>query len=205
MGIFNRSLSVYLFVNCARNGTTWTVPKSMRILKFTACFREGLIHEWKHTLLAPPLPLMLVNKSQLHSTHSHCWNILLQHCSSNCKLRILVKPSPALQATGHCHQLGLAYGCETWAYPTNTLLATVAFMLLLAQTCFHKQALLTTHSYMTQQHSTKLLCKKKMCWSKLIFKVLTTTWGALPSHILANLIINALFDTNADRKVGKSQ
>ena len=28
-------------------------------------------------------------------------------------------------------QLGLAHGCETWAYPTNTLLATVAFLLLL--------------------------------------------------------------------------
>ena len=36
----------------------------------------------------------------------------------------LLKPSPALQASGHCHQLGLAYGCETWAFPTNTLLAT---------------------------------------------------------------------------------
>ena len=47
------------------------------------------------------------------------------------KLRILVKAQPALQAPGHCHQLGLAYGRKTWAYPTNTLSATVAFLLLL--------------------------------------------------------------------------
>ena len=25
--------------------------------QFTACLWEGLIHEWKHTLLAPPLSL----------------------------------------------------------------------------------------------------------------------------------------------------
>ena len=34
------------------------------------------------------------------------------------------------QAPGHCHQLGLAYGRETWVYLTNTLSATVAFLLL---------------------------------------------------------------------------
>ena len=51
-------------------------------------------------------------------------------CSTNGKLRILVKAQPAPQAPGHCHQLGLAYGRETWVYPTNTLSATVAFLLL---------------------------------------------------------------------------
>ena len=51
----------------------------------------------------------------------------LWHCSTNGKLRILVKAQPAPQAPGHCHQLGLAYGRETWLYPTNTLSATVAF------------------------------------------------------------------------------
>ena len=39
--------------------------------KFTACLREGLIHEWKQALLAPPLPLMLLNNSRLCSTHNH--------------------------------------------------------------------------------------------------------------------------------------
>ena len=37
--------------------------------KFTACLREGLIHKWKQALLAPPLPIMLLNNSRLCSTH----------------------------------------------------------------------------------------------------------------------------------------
>ena len=44
----------------------------------------------------------------------------LRHCSTNSKLRILVKTQPAPQAPDHCHQLGLAYGRENWVYPTNT-------------------------------------------------------------------------------------
>jgi len=47
----------------------------------------------------------------------------------NCVFQL--KPCPALQAPGHCHPLGLAYSRETWAYPTETLLASVAFLLLL--------------------------------------------------------------------------
>ena len=46
---------------------------------------------------------------------------------------------------------GLAYGCETWAYPTNTVLATVAFLWLLDINLL-SWAGITTHSYMTQQH-----------------------------------------------------
>ena len=47
-------------------------PKSAtaHFKKFTACLREGLIHEWKQALLAPPLPLMSLNNSQLCSTHN---------------------------------------------------------------------------------------------------------------------------------------
>ena len=68
--------------------------------KFTACLREGLIHEWKQALLAPPPP---------------------------------------------------------WAYPTNTLLAAVAFLLLL-DTNLLPQAGSTHYSQLpTLQHSTKLL------------------------------------------------
>ena len=37
--------------------------------KFTACLREGLIHEWKQALLAPPLSIMSLNNSRLCSTH----------------------------------------------------------------------------------------------------------------------------------------
>ena len=81
----------------------------------------------------------------------------LWHCSTNGKLRILVKAQPAPQAPGHCHQLGLAYGRETWVYPTNTLSATVAF-LLLPDTNLLPQVAITHYSQLlTRQHSTKLL------------------------------------------------
>ena len=110
----------------------------------------------------------------------------------NCVFQL--KPSPVLQAPGNCHQLGLAYGHETWAYPTNSLLATVAFLLLL-DTNLLPQAGSTHYSQLpTLQHSTKLLFF--LSRSKLIFKVPTTTWGILPDYILTNLIINALLDAN---------
>ena len=64
-------------------------------------------------------------------------------------------------------------------------------------TYFHNQALLTTHSYMTWQH---LLYS----FFGLIFKISTATSGVPQSHILANLIINALLDVNADKKLWKS-
>ena len=68
-----------------------------------------------------------------------------------------VKAQPASQAPGHCHQLGLAYGRETWVYPTNTLSAAVAF-LLLPDTNLLPQAGITHYSQLlTRQHSTKFL------------------------------------------------
>ena len=70
----------------------------------------------------------------------------------NCAFSEL-KPSPALQALGHCHQLGLTYGHETWVYPTNTLSATVAF-LLLPDTNLLPQAGITHYS---QLHDTTAL------------------------------------------------
>ena len=42
-----------------------------------------------------------------------------------------LKPSPELEAPGHGHLLSLAYDRKTWAYPVSTVLATVAFLLLL--------------------------------------------------------------------------
>ena len=63
--------------------------------KFTACLREGLIHEWKQALLAPPLPLMSLNNSRLRSTHSHCSAPL----AANDKLCMLVKAQPSTQST----------------------------------------------------------------------------------------------------------
>ena len=48
-------------------------------------------------------------------------------------------------APGHCHQLGLAYGRETWVYPHSQ--PVWPFWCFQTQTYFHKQALRTTHSY----------------------------------------------------------
>ena len=93
-----------------------------------------------------------------HSSVPHTATIemaCLRQCSTNGKLRILVNTQPAPQAPGHCHQLGLAYGRETWLYPTNTLSATVRLSAASRhKTCFHKQGLLTTHSY---RHDSTLL------------------------------------------------
>ena len=70
--------------------------------------------------------------------------------TANCVFQL--KPSPVLQALGHCHQLGLAYGCETWAYPTNTLLATVSFLLLQDTNLFPQAGI--THYSQLLTHST---------------------------------------------------
>ena len=81
----------------------------------------------------------------------------LRHCSTNGKLCILVKAQPAPQAPGHCHQLGLAYGCEAWVYPTDTLSATVAF-LLLPDTNLLPQGGITYYSQLPTQQLLNSLC-----------------------------------------------
>ena len=57
----------------------------------------------------------------------------------------IYKPSPALEAPGHSNLLGLAYDRKTWAYPMSTVLATVAFLLLL-DTSLLSQAGITHYS-----------------------------------------------------------
>ena len=54
----------------------------------------------------------------------------LQHCSSNSKLRIQVKAQPSTPSTWPLSPTRLGIRLETWAYPTNILSATVAFLLL---------------------------------------------------------------------------
>ena len=68
-----------------------------RFQKFTACLREGLIHEWKQALLAPPLPLMLLNNVPHTSALQHS---SLQHRNNNCISHILVKAQPSTRSTG---------------------------------------------------------------------------------------------------------
>ena len=55
-------------------------------------------------------------------------------------------------------------------------------------------------SYMTRQHSTKLLFEKKVNLS--LTSKFQPLRGAPPSHILTNLMY-ALLDANANRKLGK--
>ena len=127
--------------------------------KFTACLREGA-HSRLLVHIASPTSPPYVGTHATHSSVPHTATVempCLRQCSTNGKLRILVKAQPAPQAPGHCHQLGLAYGRETWVYPTNTLSATVAF-LLLPDTNLLPQAGITHYSQLlTRQHSTKLL------------------------------------------------
>ena len=97
---------------------------------FTGCLREGLIHEWKQALLAPPLPLAkqltaLFHTQTLFSFLFYCIVVPTIYCAFQ------LKPSPTLEALGHGHLLGLAYDRKTWAYPMSTVLATVAFLPLL--------------------------------------------------------------------------
>ena len=74
----------------------------------------------------------------------------------NCAFQLKPSLHPK-HAPDHCHQLGLAYGRETWVYPMNTLSATVAF-LLLPDTNLLPQVAITHYSQLlTRQHSTKLL------------------------------------------------
>ena len=71
--------------------------------KFTAC----LWHAWKHTLLAPSLPLMLVINSWLCVTHNYCSPLLFTGVySMNNKLYTLVqKAQPSTQSMHELHPL----------------------------------------------------------------------------------------------------
>ena len=105
-----------------------TQPKSMHISK--NCQWEGLIHKWKHTLLALLNPLMSVNISWFCSTHNHCSALLyVQKCNTNDKLCIPIKAQPCTQSTWSDHQLGLVHSRNMWAYPTISLGHCVPFQL----------------------------------------------------------------------------
>ena len=66
--------------------------------KFTACLWEGLIHEWKQALLAPPLPLMSTHGSVPHTAPLQLSS--QRQRSTNDILRILVKAQPSTRSTG---------------------------------------------------------------------------------------------------------
>ena len=129
----------------------------MHVLKkFTACLREGLIHEWKQALLAPPLPLILLNNSRLCSTHKHSSAFFsTAYRSTNDILHILVKAQSSTRS--HSHLLGLAYDRKTWAYPMSTVLAIVVFLLLVDTSLPSQGGFMHYSQQLTLQRSTKLL------------------------------------------------
>ena len=123
--------------------------------KFTAWLQEGLIHEWKQTITSPTSP-PYVAKQLTTLFHTQPLFSLLVYCSVVPTIYWL-KPSPALEALGHGHLLGLAYNRKTWAYPMSTVLATVAFLLLLDTSLLSQAGIMHYSQLLTLQHSTKVL------------------------------------------------
>ena len=134
----------------------------------------------------------------------------LWHCSTNGKLRILVKAQPCTPSTWPLSPTRL--GIRPWdlglsnEYTLGHYGLSAAFRHKLASTSSH-------HALLTATDTTALYWTPSCVFfcvffflsrSKLIFKVPTTTWGVPPGHILTNLIINWLLDGNANRKWGKS-
>ena len=137
-----------MFVNCSQNGQLGLYQNQCTFGKIHSLSMGGAHSRLLANIASPTSPTYVGTQltALFHTQPLHVEMLFLRHSSTNGKLRILVKAQPAPQAPGHCHQLGLAYGRETWVYPTNTLSATVAF-LLLPYTNLLPQAGNTTHSY----------------------------------------------------------
>ena len=103
---------------------------------------------------------MSLNNSRFCSTHNSSsaflsmatYTVVYQRY-----MRILVKAQPSTKAPGHDHLLGLAYDRKTWACPMSTVLATVAFLLLLDTSLLSQAGTMHYSQLLTLQHSTKLL------------------------------------------------
>ena len=93
--IYSQTRARLMFVTTLEMDNFDCTKMNARFQKFTACLREGLIHEWKQALLAPPLPLMSLNNSRFCSTHSHRTAPLAWLYRTSGKLRILVKAQPS--------------------------------------------------------------------------------------------------------------
>ena len=96
--------------------------------KFTACLQEGLIHEWKQALLAPPLPLTSLNNSRFCSTHNHCSAFLSTAAYyTNDILRILISSKTNLRG---CKNFGLRICAKQWDLSYNELLSNFEVLTL---------------------------------------------------------------------------
>ena len=150
-----------MFVNCSQNGQLGLYQNqcTFHSLSMGGAHSRLLVH------IASPTSPPYVGTQLSSVPHTATVKTpFLWHCSTNGKLRILVKAQPAPQAPGHCHQLGLAYSRKTWVYPTNTLSDTVAF-LLLPDTNLLPQVAITHYSQLlTQQHSRVTLLNSFLCF-----------------------------------------
>ena len=134
-----------------------------RFQKFIACLREELIHKWKQALLAPPLPLMLLNNSQLCSTHNRSSASSLLHCNNNGISRILVKAQPSTQSIGPWSTTRLGIRSQDLGLPDEYSLGHCGL------SATSDTSLLSQRGFM--HYSQQLTLQN----SKLIFKVPTTT------------------------------
>ena len=120
------------------------------------------IHEWKQALLAPPLPLILLNNSRLCST-----------------LHVLVKTQPSTRSTGPRSPTRLGIQSQDLALPNEYSLGHRG----LSAASGHKLAFTRRHHTLFTATDTTALYKIPFLFffffflsqSKLIFKVPTTT------------------------------
>ena len=125
----SKSQARLMFVNCSQNGQLGLYQNQCTFQKIHSLFMGGA-HSRLLVHIASPTSSPYVRTQLTALFHTATVEMpFLWHCSTNDKLHFLVKAHPAHQASGHCHQLGLAYGCETLVYATNILSATVAFLL----------------------------------------------------------------------------
>ena len=125
--------------------------------KFTACLQEGLIHEWKQALLAPPLLLMLLNNScsVTHTTAPRCSSLL--HCNNNGISRILVKAQSSTRRIGPQSTTRLGIRSQDLGLPNEYSLGYCTFLLLLHTSSLSQAGITHYSQQLTLQHSTKLL------------------------------------------------
>ena len=99
-----------MFVNCSQNGQLGLYQNQCTFQKIHSLSTGGAHSRLLVHIASPTSPPLC-----WYTTHSSVPRTatvempFLWHCSTNGKLRILVKAQSAPQAPGHCHQLGLAY------------------------------------------------------------------------------------------------
>ena len=95
----SQSQARLMFVTAHENGQLGLHQNQCTLKKFTACLQEGLIHEWIHTLLAPPLSLMQVNNSQHCSMQPPLTSLVYRIAAPMVNCVFQLKPRPALEYT----------------------------------------------------------------------------------------------------------